>query len=84
MISKKVFKVKKYLNKSNQKKLHRVALYSCAVLQRSTNMENFSKNLRHLFNIFNTKYESKDIELSLKAIKEFSIFELFFKNYQVS
>ena len=70
MISKKVFKVKKYLNKSNQKKLHRVALYSCAVLQRSTNMENFSKNLRHLFNIFNTKYESKDIELSLKAIKE--------------
>jgi hypothetical protein len=31
MISKKVLKVKKYSNKSNQKKLHRVALYSCTL-----------------------------------------------------
>lgn len=70
MISKKVLKVKKYSYKSNQKKLHRVALYSCAILQRSNDMEDFSKNIRHCFNIFNTKYESKDTIVSLKSIKE--------------
>jgi hypothetical protein len=70
MISKKVLKVKKYTNKSNKNKIHKVALYSCAVMQRSPDMKSFSKNLRHCFNIFNTKYESKDTVESLKAIKE--------------
>ena len=70
MIAKKIKKIKKYVQKANNNKIHKVALYSTSVLQRSVDMEDFSKNLRNCYNIFNNKFESKYTQASLKAIKE--------------
>ena len=70
MISKKIRKIKKFSSPKNNTKIHQVALYSCAILQKSNSMEEFSENIKHCFNIFNTKYESNVKSKSLKAIRE--------------
>ena len=70
MIAKKIKKVKKYRSKQNNQKLYQVALYSCAVLQQSQTMDDFSENLKNCFYIFNFKYESNVKKSSLKALRQ--------------
>ena len=70
LIAKKIKKIKKFSSKKNNSKLHKIALYTCAVLQKSSNMQDFSFNLKNAYNIFNTKYNSKQKQNSVKALIE--------------
>ena len=70
MTAKKIKKINKFNARKNNQKLHTVAMYACAILQKSQSIEDFSKNLKYCFNIFYTKYDSDVKFASLKAIKE--------------
>ena len=71
MVSKKVKAIKKYeSDDAKNKKLQNSFLFSFALLQNSITIHEFSTNLKHVFNIFNLKFQNKQSSKSAFLIKK--------------
>ena len=69
LIINKIRKIKPLGNEDDDKKIQNFFIFAFTLLQNSTTIEEFSNNLKDIYNIFNLKYVSKYFEYSNDKIK---------------
>jgi hypothetical protein len=70
LIVKKVRKIKKYSNEEKDKKVQNAFIFTFTLLQNSITVSEFSKNLKHAFNIFNLKFLTEKCSNSMSEVKK--------------
>ena len=69
LIITKVRKIEPINSKENNQKIQNEFIFAFTLLQNSTNIEEFNDNLKHVFNIFNLKYNSTECNESKNIVK---------------
>ena len=69
LIIKKVRKIKPHGEPENDKKIQNAFIFVLTLLQNATTVDDFSKNLKHAFNIFNLKYISSKVSNSKSDVQ---------------
>ncbi len=70
LIVKKVRKIKKYGIEVEDKKLQNAFIFTFSLLQNAVTVADFSKNIKHAFNVFNLQFVSKKFINSCEELKK--------------